>query len=394
MAIAGFVVGFGGGLLPHTLPFVRKSLELTEGDMSRIFAIGRAVSLFAVVFSMVGDRSGRRMPFLVAFALVPITNLLTAVFPSVVTFTVFQSIARVAFVAVAALSIIILAEELTPGVRGYGIGLVGIAGAMGNGTSLVLLPIADSGPDGWRILFFVSGFGLLALPLLHRFLGESRAFVRHEGKVPFVAALQAGLWRYLLPLVGIAFFLGAFSGPAFDFALERLIDDLGWSVSAARFLVIVFSGVGTIGLLIGGRLADVAGRRPTTATAILLGLVGGLAFYTFDSGWLLAPGIFLATLGATMLSPSFAAHRAELFPTRVRATAGAWVSNASILGALVGFGIGAVTIDRIGLSSTITLLGMGLVIAVFLALQLPETHGRDLLRSARKAGERTGSTPG
>ena len=74
--------------------------------------------------------------------------------------------------------------------------------------------------------------------------------------------------------------------------------------------------------------------------------------------------------------------RAELFPTRLRATAGAWVTNAAIAGSIVGFGIGALLIDRIGLPSTIALLSIGVLVAAVLALPLPETKGRDLTRFA------------
>jgi MFS family permease len=159
--------------------------------------------------------------------------------------------------------------------------------------------------------------------------------------------------------------------------------------AAARFLLIVFSGAGTIGLLAGGRLADVFGRRPTTISALLIGLVGGVGFYAFDNGWILAATIFLATFGATMITPSLGAHRAELFPTRVRATAGGWVTNTAILGSIFGFVVGGILIDRIGLSVTILILGAGLLISVMLVLTLPETRGMDLVR---RRAVRSGTT--
>ena len=96
-----------------------------------------------------------------------------------------------------------------------------------------------------------------------------------------------------------------------------------------------------------------------------------------------------------MLTPSFGAQRSELFPTRVRATANAWITNAAILGSIFGFGVGAVLIDRIGLSLTVATLGAGLIVAVVLILRLPETRGMDLVR-APKAQRRTttGTQPG
>jgi MFS family permease len=190
-----------------------------------------------------------------------------------------------------------------------------------------------------------------------------------------------GLGKHFWPLAGVSFFVAAFAAPAFDFVLERLINDLDWQAGAARFLLIVASGLGAIGLLIGGRAADRVGRRPTAIVAMIIGLVGGLGFYLLDSGWFLAVSIFLATLGATMLTPALGAMRAELFPTKVRATASGWITNVAILGSITGFIVGALLIDRIGLAATIAILGVGVVGAVLLTLRLPETRGMDIVRT-------------
>jgi AAHS family 4-hydroxybenzoate transporter-like MFS transporter len=389
LGIVGFIVGYGGAQMAHTLPFARQSLGLTEGRMSVVFAIVRAASLLGVLFAMAADRGGRKRPLLAAFSLLAVGSLLTAFLPSVPAYVASQSLVRIAVVAVAGIGLVLLAEELTPQVRGHGIGLYGLAGSMGVGTGLLLLPIAERTDGAWRILFAIGGLGLLAIPMLARFLPESRAFQPAPG-IPFLRALGMGLGKHFWPLAGISFFVAAFSSPAFDFVLERLINDLGWETGAARFLIIVFSGAGTVGLLAGGRLADLFGRRPTTVAALVIGLCGGLAFYAFDNGWILAGSIFAATFGATMLTPSLGAHRAELFPTRVRATAGGWVTNTAILGSIFGFIVGGILIDRIGLSMTILILGAGLGISILLVLTLPETRGMDLVRR-RAAPSRTTS---
>lgn len=381
-AIIGFISAYAASQMSHTLPFARISLDLTEGEMSTIFAGVRAVSLVGVVFSMIADRSGRRRPLLGAFALVCLASLMTAFVPSLTAYVVSQSLVRVGVVAVAAISIVIIAEEVPAGLRALALGFYGLAGSMGVGLGLILLPIAEGTDNAWRLLFGLASLGLLAFPLLNRFLPESRAFAPAPA-FPFTKALGMGLGKHFWPLAGVSFFVAAFSSPAFDFVLERLINDLDWDTGAARFLLIVFSGVGTIGLLVGGRLADRIGRRPTSAIALAVGLVGGIGFYTLDSGWFLALSIFLSTLGATMLTPSLAAQRAELFPTRLRATAGGWITNIAILGSIAGFLGGGAMIDSYGLAVTISFLGLGLIIAILLVLRLPETKGMDLVR--RKA---------
>jgi MFS family permease len=392
LGIVAFVAGYGGAQMPHTLPFARLSLDLTEGNMSVLFAIVRAVSLAGVGFSIFADRRGRRDPLIAAVALLALGSLLTAFIPSLAVYVASQAVVRIAVVAIAALGMVLLAEELSPGVRGYGMGLYGLSGSLGVGAGLLLLPIAERSDAGWRILFALAGLGLLILPLLVRFLPESRAY-RPGKPISFIAALRMGLGRHFWPLAGVSFFVAAFSAPAFDFVLERLINDLEWDSSAARFLLIAASGLGALGLLLGGRLADRIGRRPTAVIAIATGLVGGVGFYLLDSGWFLAGTIFVSTVGATMLTPALGAMRAELFPTRVRATSAAWVTNIAILGSITGFLLGGVLIDRIGLSMTIASLGAGLIVSIILVLTLPETKGMDLIRRRRTGPHTTTTTP-
>lgn len=382
----GFVAAYAASQMAHTLPFVRLTFELSEGQMSLMFAGVRAASLLGVFFAIAADRSGRRRPLLAAFVLMAFGSLLTAFVPSLVVFVVSQAAVRISIVAIASITIVLIAEELTPAIRAFGIGLYGLAGSLGVGLGLLLLPIAEASGDAWRVLFAFSTLGLLLLPLLAKFLPESRAFTPAP-KIPFRKALGMGLSKHFWPLAGVAFFVAAFSSPAFDFVLERLINDLLWESGAARFLLIVSSGIGASGLLIGGRLADTIGRKPTTIAALAIGLVGGVGFYLLDAGWFLAGSIFLATFGATMLAPSFGAQRSELFPTRVRATASGWITNVAIIGSISGFAIGAVLIDRIGLGATVSTLGAGVLISIVLVTRLPETMGMDLVRApaARKS---------
>jgi MFS family permease len=380
LGIVAFVAGYTGSQMAHTLPFARLSLDMSEGAMSLAFAGVRAASLLGVGFAIVADRRGRRRPLIAAFTLLAAGSLLTAFVPVASIYVVAQSTVRIGVVAIAGVGLVFLAEELTPGVRGYGIGLYGLAGSLGVGTGLLILPLAERADEAWRVLFALGGLGLLALPLLLRFLPESRAY-RPGAPIGFVTALRMGLNKHFWPLAGVSFFVAAFAAPAFDFVLERLISDLGWQAGAARFLLIVTSGLGAIGLLVGGRAADRLGRRPTAVAAMLIGLLGGLGFYLLDSGWFLAASIFLATLGATMLTPALGAMRAELFPTKVRATAAGWVTNVAILGSIAGFVVGALLIDRIGLSATVAILGVGVVGAVLLTLRLPETKGMDIVRA-------------
>ena len=218
MALAQFVISYSGSLISTTLPFARKALVITEGEMGLIFGITRVVSLGAIAFALYGDRIGRRRPFLLAFLIVPVASLATAVFPGVVLFTALQAVTRVGVVAASAMAVVLLAEELTPGLRGYGIGVWAMAGAMGGGASLLLLPLAERGVNAWRFLFALSAVGIFAFPLLARYLRESQAYTEPEYHVPLSAVLGEGHGQYLWTMGALAFFLTAFAAPATDFA--------------------------------------------------------------------------------------------------------------------------------------------------------------------------------
>ena len=393
MSLVAFFVGLGAGPLSHTVPQTRETFDLTVGDFNVVFLITRAASLLGVGFAVWADRIGRRRPFLLVFLLVPIGNLVTATVPGLEAFVVGQSLTRIGVVGVAALTIVILAEELSRESRGLGLGVYAIAGAMGTGLALILLPLADRSDESWRILFALAVPGLLLAPLLNRFLTETRAYLVRPQHTSLLRRLRDdGLAFYFAVMAVVALLVASFASPAFDFVLERL-DSLGWDTGAARFLLIVFSGLGTVGLVVGGRLADSIGRRTTTVISLLLGGVGGVGFYTLESGWHLAPAIFLASLGASMLTPSLAAHRAELFPTDVRARAAGWITNVAIGGAILGFAIGASITDSVGLSRTIVVLAGGLVLSALLILTLPETRGIDLVHGSGARADATTRSP-
>ncbi len=380
MALVALVSGYGASAISHTLPFARSALDIGESGMFWIFGITRAASLLGIVFAFTADRTGGRDPFLYAFALIPVGNLLTGLIPNPIVYTLAQSLTRIGVVAVAALAVVYLAEELTASHRALGIGIYAFAGSVGAGFGLLILPAAEWGPDVWRILFGLTALGLLVLPLLNKYLTESRAFVRPSTRATYQDIVSSEGGRHFWILAAISFFVAVYAAPAFDFVLERMINGLEWTSRSTVWTIVLASGLGTFGLFVGGRAADRIGRRITIVVALVIGLVGGVGFYFSTNPLLVAFCIFLGTLGASMLTPAFAAQRSELFPTRIRAGAAGLITNVAIVGAIIGFTIGALVVDSFGLSKTVAVLGIGLLVSAWLVMQLPETMGKDLVR--------------
>lgn len=391
-AVIAFTQGWSGAVITHALPFIQSDFDLSEARVFDLMAAVRAVALIALGLSWWSDHAGRRRPLLIAFVLLTAGNLVTALLPSVLAFTVFQSIARIGTIGIAGLAIVVLAEEVRGAVRGYAIAVFALVGAAGTGFGLLLRPFADSSADGWRLLFALSAIPLLTFPLLARRLGESPVFRKPLRRPPLVAVLRRGFGKVFWPMAALSFAISAFSSPAANLALVRLQNGLGWSTSSASLLLAATSAPGvTLGLLLGGRAADVIGRRPTEAVSIVVGVAGGITFYLAE-GWLMGVGIFLSTLGSFAFAPAFASHRSELFPTEIRATASAWLINAGIIGGLAGFAAGRFVVDAWGLTATIAVLGGFLLCVSSVIVLLPETRGLTLRPPAESSGP-TSATP-
>ncbi|HAX81712.1 MAG TPA: hypothetical protein DCY40_03990 [Actinobacteria bacterium] len=375
-AVIALAQGWTGAAITHVLPFVQDDYSLSDGAVFDLMMVIRVTSLLAIGFSWWGDHRGRRLPLLIAFALLPAATLASAVTSGADWLTATQAVARVGTIALSGLALVVLAEEVGPDVRGYAVGLYALVGALGTGLGLLLRPLGAASSDGWRLLFALSALPLLALPVLVCRMAESRAFVPTRQRPPLTAVLRGSHARHFWPLAGISFAVSAFTAPAANLALLRLENDLDWSAGAASLLLAATSAPGVIlGVLAGGRLADTWGRRPTEAAALTVGVAGGLAFYLIDGGWPMAVGILASNLGAFAFAPAFAAHRAELFPTGLRATAVAWIVNASILGGIAGFAAGRFVVDAWGIPLTVAALGLVVLAAVALIIPLPETRG-------------------
>ena len=383
MWLVGVLAAFATSHASSTIPFSRVSLGLTEGDMSLVLAIARFAGIASLLFSWWGDKAGRRRPFLVAFGVLIVATASTAIVETGWQFGVLQAVTRAAASALGTLAIVLIAEQVAPGIRAFAISLYGAGGSFGAGLGLIALPLAEVGPDGWRGLFALGALGLVALPMLTRGVKESPVFEVEDTEVLLAAAplrdLLASRFSGRLYLTGsINFLVNIFMAVTLTFSIERLVGDVGLDTSTAVLLSLLGGTTGAMGFFLGGRLADTLGRRSTTIISLILVVVGGVALYWFESLPILAVAIAVGTFGSFAFVPSAASHRTELFPTAFRTTANAAGGYLGMVGSAVGLLIGRFTIDGLGLSQTVSLLSVGIVGGIVLTLLLPETRGQEL----------------
>jgi MFS family permease len=380
MSVVGMVQGYVQAQAFATLPFTRVALGLTAGDMSLVMAFTRIASFGALAFSLWGDRFGRKRPFLGAYLLLVLAGTATAGVGFAWEFATAQAAVRLATAAVTSLGIVLIAEQISPAVRAYGISIYGAAGSVGAGLALAALPLADMGPNGWRLPFALGLVGLAAIPFLRRRLGESAVFAgeAEHPRAPIRELLRGPFAGRLRTAATIGFLAAAFFSVGLAFATERLVNDLGLGTGTAVGISLAGGIIGGVGFFAGGWMADEWGRRLATVVALLAAVAGAMGLYWLSEPWQLMASVVVSSFGSFAFVPAGSAHRAELFPTAVRATAQTASTILAMLGSTAGLLVGTFTIDTIGLSETVTGLGLGAVLAAALTLSLPETRGQDL----------------
>lgn len=378
MYLAGLFQGYVQTQAVNTLPFVRLTFELSKADMSYLFAIARIGSLVAVVYAVFGDRWGRRGPFLAAYVMLMVATGATAAAFSPTVYTALQVVARMGSAAMAMLATVLLAEQVNWNNRAWAISLYSTAVALGSGAGLLALPIAQTSEAGWRLLFAASVAGLPIYLWLRGRVEESRVF-RFDAGGGRVFAPLFGRFAGRFWLAGIySLSVSAFSAVAVTFALERLVNGLGLTSSAAARILLIGGTLGGAGFFLGGRMGDTLGRKPAILLSLVIGLAGGIGFYWASSEDLLIVAATLSAFGSSAAIPVSAAQRTELFPTAIRATATQWLHTVAVLGSIIGLTIAGTTIETWSLPLTVTGLGVGVVVAMLAQLVIPETLGDEM----------------
>lgn len=377
--VAGVIQGYSQSQASATLPFTRVGLGLTEGEMSLLLGVARLAAFAALPLGWLGDHVGRKRPFIWAMSLVLIGGSAAGLAFESWQFGTAQAVLRTGTAAVSGLAVVLVAEQVKTGIRAYAISFYGAAVSFGSGIALMTLPLADRGGESWRTPYLLSALGFLALPWLIRRIPDSNAVYEQSTHTGHWSELTQGPYaRIFWIIAAVGFLASAFSSVALAFSTERMIDEIGLTTGNTVLISLAGGTMGGLGFFVGGHLADSWGRRTTTVMSLLMALGGGLILYWTISIPIVIVAVVVSSFGTFAFVPAAGSHRAELFPTHLRSSAATASANLSVAGSAVGLISGIYTIDRFGLSNSISLLGVGMAISALLTLALPETRGQDL----------------
>ncbi len=377
-------------LLTQSIEFAREEMGFSKPAQSVALAAVRADVVVALVVVGIADRQGRRRLTLVSLAAGCGLTAAGALSPNVVVLAATQVLARGFLTAAGILVGIYAAEEMPAGSRAYAVSLLAAAGALGAGVALAVFPLADLNVRGWRLPFALAAVGIPLVRVFGRHLPESRRF-----RAPHPEARLRSHGRRFWLLAASGFLFAVFWGPATQYQTVFLRDERGFSAARISLFTAGTNVWGGLGIVAGGRLADVRGRRVVAAVGIVGG-VGATVVMFFSAGWTVWAWSVVASIIGAATVPALSVYGPELFPTAARARANGLISGVSRAGSVLGLLVLALVIDRqSSLAPIMALLATGPAAVVVLILAAyPETAHRELEELNPEDAVGVGGLPG
>jgi putative MFS transporter len=347
----------------------------------------------AFVVVLLADRIGRRPILMWSILGYTVCTTLTAVSWNLWSFAAFQFCAQVFIGAEFGVAVTLLAEEVPDARRGHYLSWLLLVSPLGAVLAGLLVAVGFlHNPIGWRAFFLLAAIPLVVVTVARRRLHESRAFVlaaQSRGGAAWRSPRQAfigavAVWRgrerpRVLAVGTVAFLQGLASAAAIGWWTYYAEHERHFGTGTAGSFFAAAALVSVGGYLLCGRMMDRIGRRWTALVYVLGAVVCAVVTFQVADRWVMLPFLIGTAFFGVGVAPVLSAFATELFPTRVRAQASAWIRNGfgntgSVLGpAVVGImGAAGAPLHSIGTAVSVLALLFLLVVPI-VVWALPET---------------------
>ena len=303
---------------------VAKSFGRTRPDI--LFAVTVALAmrpLGAVIFGIMADRLGRRLPLMINVIFYAVISVLSGLAPSYQIFLILRMLFGVGMGGEWGVGASLALESASPRLRGLLSGLLQEGYALGNLLAALAFRLAYPyfntlyPGNGWRVMFFLGGLPALLSLFIRAKVKESDAW--HEHRTDWLTYRKSlpQHWRRFAYLVLLMTMMNFMSHGTQD-VYPTLLGTIGYS--KARIAdVTMLSGIGAIlGGLVFGYYSDRSGRRRSMLTAMVCALVVVPFWIAGHNPMMVLVGVFLMQFfvqGAWGVIP---AHINELSPNHLR----------------------------------------------------------------------------
>ena len=373
LAAASMSSAFVNTLFTQTVNFAADDFGVSDGGIGVGGAVVRAGIILVLPFAVLADRIGRRRVVIAMAVAAPLVTAAGALAPTFPVLVATQAVGRPLGLALDFLVAVVAAEEMPRNSRAYAVSVLALASGLGAGLAVIALPLADIGESSWRYIYVVTLIWLVVAVDIARRLPETTRFSRPHTIAPPIVR------RRFATLAIVAIAANFFVAPASVFQNSYLEDARGFSATQIALFTLSTATPAGIGLIIGGRVADVRGRRRLLAVALPLATTLIVASFAVDGApmWLSAFG---GGFIGGMAYPALAVYRAELFPTGNRGRAAGLLTAAALLGGIGGLQLAGRLLDADWpYGRVMGLLAIAQVVVVIMVLMsFPETAHREL----------------
>jgi len=278
----------------------------------------------AIVFGLIADRYGRRLPLMLNVIFYAIISVLCGFAPNYATFVVLRLLFGIGMGGEWGVGASLALESASPRLRGLLSGLLQEGYALGNllaalAFRMIYVPVHASNPEqAWRVMFFLGGLPALLSLFIRARVKESAAW--HEHRVDW-KTYRTGIWKYwprFLYLVLLMTMMAFMSHGTQDMYPTFLQHERHYTPSDTASLTMITNVGAILGGLAFGWYSDRSGRRRAMITSALFGVL-------VIPLWVLAPGTALIAVGGFLIQffvqgcwGVIPAHINELSPPQYR----------------------------------------------------------------------------
>lgn len=271
----------------------------------------------ALLFGMMADRYGRRLPLMLDIIFYSIVEVLSGLAPNYATFMVLRLLYGIGMGGEWGVGASLTMESVSPKWRGI------LSGLLQEGYALGYLLAAAVAffvfPHwGWRPMFFIGGLPALLSLFIRAKVKESPAWERSRTDWPAYRRAITRNWKLFLYLVLLMMMMNSISHGTQDMYPTFLKRQRGYSAETTSIITMISMIGAIIGGLSFGFFSDRKGRRRAMITAVLCALL-------LIPLWIFAPNTAVIVVGAFLMQfmvqgawGVIPAHINELSPDAIR----------------------------------------------------------------------------
>jgi MFS transporter, SHS family, lactate transporter len=371
-------------VLVMVLDAVAKDFGRTRPEIALTLTASLAMRpVGALLFGIVADRYGRRLPLILDIIFYSIIEVLSGLAPNYTTFLILRLLFGIGMGGEWGVGASLAMEAVSPRWRGVLSGLLQEGYALGYLlAAMVFFTVFPA--YGWRVIFFIGGLPALLSLFVRAKVKESEAW--HEHRATDWATYRRAIgahWRRFAYLVVLMAMMNMISHGTQDMYPTFLRQQRHFGPQETATITMI-SMVGAIcGGLLFGLFSDRGGRRRAMVTATLCGvLVVPL--------WVFAPSTPLIVLGAFLLQfmvqgawGVIPAHINELSPGALRGFFPGFAYQLGVLAASSITYIEAVLGEHFTYAQAMGMLAAGMLLAAAVVIALgPEAKGVSFRKAA------------